>query len=150
MILWELLLHLLDIGDACDDDADGDGIPNKTDNCPLVPNPKQEPAIDTGSEKGKACYNDFDGDGVEDHEDVCPENPKIQHTNFGNLMPMDLCETSNTRNLRKTNSNSCKKPKPLWDQRDNGKEIYQGRNSRVEGAFNENITILIFFRLALL
>lgn len=30
-----------DIGDACDDDADNDGIPNTPDNCPLVPNPDQ-------------------------------------------------------------------------------------------------------------
>jgi hypothetical protein len=30
-----------DIGDACDDDADNDGIPNTPDNCPLVANPDQ-------------------------------------------------------------------------------------------------------------
>ena len=29
------------IGDACDDDADNDGIPNTPDNCPLVANPDQ-------------------------------------------------------------------------------------------------------------
>ena len=91
----ELIFNLLDVGDVCDDDADGDGVPNEKDNCPLVQNPNQEKAIDTDSKKGKACYNDFDGDGVEDHEDVCPENGKIQHTNFGNLMPMDLCKTNN-------------------------------------------------------
>ena len=28
-------------GDACDDDADNDGIPNTPDNCPLVANPDQ-------------------------------------------------------------------------------------------------------------
>lgn len=28
-------------GDACDDDIDGDGIPNLEDNCPLVPNSNQ-------------------------------------------------------------------------------------------------------------
>ena len=28
-------------GDACDTDKDADGIPNISDNCPLVPNPKQ-------------------------------------------------------------------------------------------------------------
>jgi thrombospondin 2/3/4/5 len=29
------------VGDACDDDADNDGIPNTPDNCPLVANPDQ-------------------------------------------------------------------------------------------------------------
>jgi hypothetical protein len=38
-------------------DADGDGIPDERDNCPGVPNPKQE---------------DFDGDGVGDVCDLCP------------------------------------------------------------------------------
>ena len=28
-------------GDACDDDIDGDGIPNYRDNCPLVKDPNQ-------------------------------------------------------------------------------------------------------------
>ena len=107
-------------------------------------------AIDTDSKKGKACYNDFDGDGVEDHEDVCPENGKIQHTNFGNLMPMDLCKTNNISKKVSKAGNSCTKPKPLWDQRDDGKEIYQGRNSRVGRAFNENFRLLIICRLALL
>ena len=29
------------IGDACDDDKDGDGVFDKDDNCVLVSNPKQ-------------------------------------------------------------------------------------------------------------
>ena len=28
-------------GDACDDDDDNDGVPDGTDNCPLVSNPDQ-------------------------------------------------------------------------------------------------------------
>ena len=30
-----------------------------------------------------------------------------------------------------TKANTCAKTKPEWDLRDDGKEIYQGRNSRV-------------------
>ena len=30
------------VGDACDDDADNDGIPNATDNCPYVANTDQK------------------------------------------------------------------------------------------------------------
>ena len=29
------------IGDACDDDKDGDGVSDKDDNCILLPNPDQ-------------------------------------------------------------------------------------------------------------
>ena len=32
------------VGDACDDDADNDGVDNRHDNCPLTPNPGQENA----------------------------------------------------------------------------------------------------------
>lgn len=50
---------------ACDDDMDSDGIPNDTDNCPLVSNPDQK---------------DTDGDG---HGDVCDQG----------LDPDDLIDT---------------------------------------------------------
>ncbi|CAG0901357.1 unnamed protein product [Cyprideis torosa] len=67
-------------GDACDEDADGDLIPNTPDNCPLVPNPNQEDsdAGGQGDRQGDACDNcptipnidqeDTDGDGI---GDVC-------------------------------------------------------------------------------
>ena len=28
-------------------------------------------------------------------------------------------------------ANTCAKPEPLWEQKDQGKEIFQGKNSRV-------------------
>ncbi|KAM7368829.1 hypothetical protein PAMP_013136 [Pampus punctatissimus] len=73
-------------GDACDDDADGDGIPNEQDNCWLKPNVDQRNSDkdnhgdacdncrmvenpdqrDTDSDgKGDACDDDMDGDGME-------------------------------------------------------------------------------------
>ena len=75
------------IGDACDPDADNDGILNIDDNCPLVPNPGQEdtdreipdlvgdvcdncPAIENAKQEdtdndgwGDACDDDIDNDG---------------------------------------------------------------------------------------
>lgn len=39
------------IGDACDPDADNDGILNDPDNCPLVPNPDQQDSEEGGGDK---------------------------------------------------------------------------------------------------
>nr|WP_160171431.1 thrombospondin type 3 repeat-containing protein [Marinobacter nitratireducens] len=71
------------VGDACDTDADGDGVADKTDNgdgtfsaidpasggdnCPLTPNESQS---DFDSDNvGNACDTDADGDGVADKTD---------------------------------------------------------------------------------
>ena len=35
------MFSLIGVGDACDDDIDGDGVQNNIDNCPLVYNPEQ-------------------------------------------------------------------------------------------------------------
>jgi hypothetical protein len=48
------------IGDACDPDMDGDGVPNATDNCSATPNPTQ---------------SDFDGDHIGDACEVGPVKP---------------------------------------------------------------------------
>ena len=45
-------------GDACDEDMDGDGIPNPIDNCPDTYNPIQEDYDGNGI--GNACDPDFD------------------------------------------------------------------------------------------
>ncbi|XP_078702279.1 cartilage oligomeric matrix protein-like isoform X1 [Branchiostoma floridae x Branchiostoma belcheri] len=84
------------IGDACDDDADGDGVPNMEDNCPLKPNTGQQNS-DTDSDGdacdncpnvpnpsqldtdrngvGDACDNDIDGDSIPNLLDNCPKIP---------------------------------------------------------------------------
>ncbi|XP_076046713.1 thrombospondin isoform X2 [Oratosquilla oratoria] len=65
------------IGDACDDDADNDGIPNSPDNCPLISNPDQLDTDPGGPDRqGDACDNcptipnldqeDYDKDGIGD------------------------------------------------------------------------------------
>jgi len=70
-----------EIGDACDDDKDNDGIKNAKDNCELVPNPDQK-RTDTTRPEGDACAKDKDGDGVPDTEDVCPERFDVGRADF--------------------------------------------------------------------
>jgi hypothetical protein len=65
------------LGDACDDDTDGDGVADaKPDNCRFVANPGQED--DDRNGYGNACPPvDTDGDGVTDDRDNCDrtQNP---------------------------------------------------------------------------
>nr|XP_036856450.1 thrombospondin-4 [Manis javanica] len=82
------------VGDACDEDADGDGILNEQDNCVLTHNVDQRnsdrdifgDACDNcrnvlnndqkdtdGDGKGDACDDDMDGDGIKNILDNCPK-----------------------------------------------------------------------------
>jgi beta-glucanase (GH16 family) len=52
---------------SCAPDADDDGVPDSTDNCPINANPLQE--NNDGDAEGNACDNDDDNDGLTDIEE---------------------------------------------------------------------------------
>jgi hypothetical protein len=65
-------LTTTDLNSPCPD-ADGDGILNHVDNCPLVANGRQNDF--DGDGLGNRCDPDWDGDGVDNGVDAFPWNP---------------------------------------------------------------------------
>ncbi|MGH0139920.1 UNVERIFIED_CONTAM: hypothetical protein FKN15_004116 [Acipenser sinensis] len=101
-------------GNACDEDADGDGIPNEQDNCVLNPNidqrnsdldnfgdacdncrtavnPDQRDTDNDG--KGDACDDDMDGDGIKNFLDNCQRVPNLDQKDRDNDGVGDACDS---------------------------------------------------------
>ena len=72
-------------GDECDDDADNDGVPNASDNCPGVINPNQDDV--DGDGEGNVCDSDDDNDGCADAVDNCPLIAAANCTDDGAIQP---------------------------------------------------------------
>ncbi|TRY57436.1 hypothetical protein DNTS_031424, partial [Danionella cerebrum] len=102
------------IGDACDDDADGDGILNTEDNCVLVPNVNQKNTDqddygdacdncrlvknndqkDTDSDgQGDECDDDIDGDGIKNENDNCKKVPNRDQKDRDGDNVGDACDS---------------------------------------------------------
>uniref|UniRef100_A0A667XZ69 Thrombospondin 4a n=1 Tax=Myripristis murdjan TaxID=586833 RepID=A0A667XZ69_9TELE len=102
------------IGDACDDDADSDGIINIEDNCWLVPNVDQRNSdkdlhgdacdncrtIENPSQRdtdkdglGDECDDDMDGDGLKNILDNCQRVPNPDQKDRDNDGVGDACDS---------------------------------------------------------
>src|SRR5208282_3982544 len=91
----------LGLGDACNNDIDGDGCPNATDNCPLFPNAGScnkatNPNPPSNLPAGVVCSVDTDKDGIDDSVDNCPlvynpDQADINHNGIGDACDSFYC-----------------------------------------------------------
>ncbi|XP_068106211.1 thrombospondin-4 isoform X2 [Hyperolius riggenbachi] len=102
------------IGNACDEDADGDGILNEQDNCVLVVNINQKNSDqdlfgdacdncrfklnndqrDTDNDgQGDACDDDMDGDGIKNILDNCQRVPNVDQKDKDGDGVGDACDS---------------------------------------------------------
>ena len=72
------------------EDADGDGIPDQTDNCQSSANPNQADADADGI--GDVCDSDIDGDGFANSSDNCPSTVNLDQADFDADGSGDLCD----------------------------------------------------------
>ncbi|XP_076645729.1 thrombospondin isoform X2 [Halictus rubicundus] len=104
------------MGDACDPDADNDGVLNPSDNCPLHSNPEQEDTDRDGPDSvgdvcdncpfvrnpkqedtdndgvGDACDNDIDNDGLPNNRDNCPRRKNKDQIDSDQDRVGDACD----------------------------------------------------------
>jgi hypothetical protein len=75
------------LGDACNPDIDGDGVPNAVDDCPLIADAQQNMPPGTAG-----CTTDEDHDGVADQYDNCIGVPNPDQSDINNNGLGDACD----------------------------------------------------------
>ncbi|MCB9787300.1 MAG: hypothetical protein H6744_11495 [Deltaproteobacteria bacterium] len=107
--------------DCVDEDDDDDGVPDTSDNCPLVKNADQ--ANNDGDAQGDACDPDDDNDSVPDETDCAPLD--------GNVKPgaIELCDNIDNDCNGKTDDNLCDDGNPCTDDKCQGTDCVHTPNN---------------------
>lgn len=75
-------------------DTDGDGVPDKIDNCPSLANPDQ---VDVNMNRVGDLCDDFDRDGIINAKDNCPNDPNYAQTDSDGDRIGDACDKNESR-----------------------------------------------------
>jgi CSLREA domain-containing protein len=86
-------------------DADGDGVLDGADNCPVDPNADQ--ANLDGDPQGDVCDPDDDNDGVPDTPDNCPVDPNADQANADGDPQGDVCDPDDDNDAVLDGADSC-------------------------------------------
>jgi hypothetical protein len=92
------------VGDACNADADADGVLDTVDNCKTVANPNQADSDADGV--GDACDADLDGDGVPNATDNCP-NVANDQANADGDAEGDACDADDDNDGLADGADNC-------------------------------------------
>jgi MYXO-CTERM domain-containing protein len=93
------------LGDACDDDDDGDMELDTADNCPLIANPDQLNA--DGDRVGDVCDDDDDSDTHLDIADNCPLVANPEQRDLDNDARGDVCDDDDDSDTIDDNADNC-------------------------------------------
>lgn len=89
----------------CRPDADGDGVANEVDNCPLNANPDQ--ANNDGDSQGDVCDADDDNDTVPDTADNCPLAANTDQANNDGDAQGDVCDADDDNDTVSDTTDNC-------------------------------------------
>lgn len=93
------------VDQGCSPDADDDGWPDTSDNCPSVPNAAQ---IDTDSDGlGDACDDDDDNDTILDGDDNCALVSNPDQTDTDGDGPGDACDSDDDGDTVTDSADNC-------------------------------------------
>lgn len=119
---WEYSACMSNCQTNPDPDADGDGIADSLDNCPLIQNPDQADCDGDGigdicDTSGELCPTaDEDSDGVANHLDNCPLDYNPGQIDCDGDGLGDACDSLNAQYVEVSGSEDTCQVRAIWDQ----------------------------------